>query len=314
MQLFRSLTEVPRGFGPSVVAVGKFDGIHLGHRAMIRRLCELAAERALVPTVVTFDRHPLTALRPEAAPPPLVTPAQKAELLAGAGVDAVLMVEFTTAFAALAPEEFVQRYLVDALRARVVLAGADFRFGAKGAGDVRLLRELGAAAGFEVEIVGDLLLDDEGVQRRVSSSWLRELLAAGRVRDAGRLLGEPYRVRSRVVHGEQRGRELGYPTANLAAPVEGMLPLDGVYAAWAHVPAGRFGAMVSIGNNPTFDGVPDHQVEAHLFDQHLDLYGDPIEIAFVDYIRPMNRFDGVESLVAQLRADEVRIRRILGVG
>lgn len=311
MRLYRTRGEVPGDFGPSAVAVGKFDGLHLGHRAMIRQLCDRADAAGLVPTVVTFDRNPLSVLRPEAAPPELASPAQKYELLEHAGIDTVLLMTFTPEFAALSPEEFVTRILVDTLHARLVLAGADFRFGERGAGDLTLLRRLGERHGFEVAVVDDLMMDDGGTPRRVSSSWVRELLSEGRVREATALLGQPYSVRSRVVPGEQRGRELGYPTANLDPDIEGMLPLDGVYAAYALVDGERYGAAVSIGNNPTFEGVPQHQVEAHLLDQRLDLYGTTITLAFVEYIRPMNRFDGVEALVAQLQADERRIREIL---
>lgn len=311
MQLYRTRGSVPEGFGPSVVTVGKFDGLHLGHRDVLRQLCALADAHDLVPTVVTFDRNPLATLNPERAPAALVSPDQKIELLEQAGIGAVLMMQFTEEFAHLTPEEFVQRILVDALHAEVVLAGPDFRFGAKGAGDLAALRALGERGGFGVEVIEEFALDVDGTPRRVSSTWVRELLAEGRVREATTLLARPPSIRSRVVHGEQRGRELGYPTANLDPAIEGMLPLDGVYAAWAVVDGTRYGAAVSIGNNPTFDGIPQHQVEAHLLDQRLDLYGATIELQFVEYIRPMQKFAGVDALVAQLQADEQRIRSVL---
>ncbi|MEO8262101.1 MAG: bifunctional riboflavin kinase/FAD synthetase [Pseudolysinimonas sp.] len=311
MQFFSSLDEVPADFGPSAVTVGKFDGLHLGHRDVFRQLCARAAASGLVPTVVTFDRNPLSTIRPDAAPPMLVSAAQRTELLADAGIEAVLMLEFTPEVAALTPEQFATQVLVGALDARVAMVGSDFRFGGRAAGDLGTLRTLGGRYGFEVDVIDDFLVDDAGSLRRVSSSWVRELLAEGRVRDAAALLGRPPSIRSRIVHGEQRGRELGYPTANLDPALEGMLPLDGVYAAWATVDGQRYGAAVSIGNNPTFDGIPQHQVEAHLLDQKLDLYDHTIELAFVDYVRPMNRFDGVDALVAQLQADEARIRAIL---
>jgi riboflavin kinase/FMN adenylyltransferase len=274
---------------------------------VLRQLCVAAQARGLVPAVVTFDRNPLAVLRPEDAPPPLVSPAQKVELFEHAGIGAVLMLPFTEELARLSPEAFVTRILVDALHADLVLAGRDFRFGDRGSGDLAALQGFGAQFGFDVQVIADFA----HAGRRVSSTWIRELLTEGRVAEAAELLGRRPSVRSRVVHGEQRGRELGYPTANLDPDIEGMLPLDGVYAAWALVDGERFGAAVSIGNNPTFEGVPQHQVEAHLLDQRLDLYGRTITLEFVEYIRPMNRFSGVDALVAQLQADERRIREIL---
>jgi riboflavin kinase/FMN adenylyltransferase len=307
VEVYRSPGAIPDDFGPSAVTVGKFDGLHLGHRDVLRQLCARADADGLVPTVVTFDRNPLATLAPDKAPPVLASPAQKVELFASAGIGAVLLLEFTRELARQSPEDFAREILVDTLHAKVVLAGADFRFGERGAGDLAALRGFGETYGFEVAAIDDFDLDG----RRVSSTWIRELLAAGRVREAARLLGREPSIRSTVVHGEQRGRELGYPTANLSPDLEGMLPLDGVYAAWATVDGVRYGAAVSIGNNPTFEGVPQHQVEAHLLDQKLDVYGKAIDIAFVDYIRPMNRFSGVDALVSQLQADERRIRGIL---
>jgi riboflavin kinase/FMN adenylyltransferase len=311
MQLYRSSEAVPAGFGPSAVTVGKFDGLHRGHRDVLRQLCAVADADGLIPAVVTFDRNPLATLNPDRAPVALASAAQKIELFEEAGIAAVLMLEFTEELASLSPEAFVRSILVDTLHARMVLAGRDFRFGAGGAGDLKALRRLGGEHGFEVAVIDDYDVDADGEPRRVSSSWVRELLSEGRVREAARLLGRLPSIRSRVVHGEQRGRELGYPTANLDPELEGMLPLDGVYAAWAIVDGQRYGAAVSIGNNPTFDGIPQHQVEAHLLDQKLDLYDRTIELEFVDYIRPMNRFAGVDALVTQLRADEQSIRAVL---
>lgn len=307
MQFFDGRGEVPPGFGPSAVTVGKFDGLHLGHRDVLRQLRELADERGLKDVVVTFDRNPLSLLAPEACPEPIVSNAQKHDLLATTGVDATLMLHFDDELAAESAESFVQSVLVNALHAQVVLCGVDFRFGSQGAGDVELLRRLGVARGFDVVIVEDFQL--EGV--RASSTKVRELLAHGWVKEAAHVLGRPPSVRSRVVHGEQRGRELGYPTANLDPTIEGYLPPDGVYATWALVEGRRYGSATSIGNNPTFDGVPMHQVETHLFDQQLDLYDKPITLEFVAYLRPMQKWGSVEALVEQLRRDDEQIRGIL---
>ncbi|MET0989401.1 MAG: bifunctional riboflavin kinase/FAD synthetase [Glaciihabitans sp.] len=310
MKVFHSLDEVPTDFGASAVTIGKFDGVHSGHRRVIADLRELAAAKGLQSTVVTFDRHPLALLNPALCPPPLVSNAQKVALLGALGVDATLVLTFDRALSELAPEEFVRSILVDTLHTRLVFVGDDFRFGRRGAGDVALLRELGTAHGFDVRLVEDVRAA-EG--RRASSTWIRELLAAGKVTEAGELLGYAPTVRSVVVHGEKRGRELGYPTANLAPDLEGLVPSDGVYAAWATVGEDVFPAAVSVGNNPTFDGVPEKRVEAHLLDQDLDLYGRTIEVAFVEYIRGMLKFDSIDELIDQMGNDSDRARTILGV-
>jgi riboflavin kinase/FMN adenylyltransferase len=315
MEFFDGLDAVPPGYGPSVVTIGKFDGVHTGHRAVLARLRELAAERRLASAVVTFDRHPLSLLAPAFCPQALVSNAQKRELLAASGIDATLMLTFDQQLADLDPDEFVRRVLVDALGARVVFAGSDFRFGRKGAGDTRVLRELGAAHGFEVVLIDDVRTPQGDAERRASSTWVREALEAGRVDEAARVLGRPPAVRSVVVAGERRGRELGYPTANLdPARLEGFLPADGVYAAWASIDGVRYPAAVSIGNNPTFDGVPQHQAEAHLLDVDLDLYGRTIELEFARRLRGMERFDDLDALVAAIRADADAARRILAEG
>jgi riboflavin kinase / FMN adenylyltransferase len=311
VKFYDGLEAVPADFGPSAVTIGKFDGIHVGHRGVFSQLCERADAAGLVPTVVTFDRHPLSLIRPDKAPPVLVSRAQQAELLEDAGIAVTVMVAFTPEFAALSPEEFVRRVLVGVLHAKVVMAGSDFRFGENGTGDLESLRRFGARYGFEVVLIDDVHRSDGGAERRASSTWIRELIGTGRVREAGVLLGRPPSIRSTVVRGEQRGRELGYPTANLDPAIEGLLPVDGVYAAWAMVDGIRYAAAVSVGNNPTFDGIPEHQVEAHLLDQKIDLYGTTIEVGFVDFVRPMQKFDSVEELVLQLQADEKRIREIL---
>jgi len=310
MQVFEGLAAVPREFGPSAVTIGKFDGVHPGHRAVIAELKSVAAVEHLVAAVVTFDRNPLSLLAPDKCPESLVSNAKKIELLEAAGVDATLVLEFDLALSSQQPEEFVQSVLVDALHARVIFVGADFRFGARGSGNVELLDRLGREHGFEVRHIPEIAAAGTN-SRRASSTWIRELLTEGDVATAAAQLGRLHSIRSTVVHGEQRGRELGYPTANLSPDLEGFIPRDGVYAAWATVPAGRFGAAVSIGNNPTFEGVPQKQVEAHLLDQKLDLYGDTIELEFVDYIRPMQKFESADALAGQMRVDEQRIRAIL---
>ncbi len=312
MEFFDGLEPVPDGWGPSVVTVGKFDGVHRGHRAVLAQLVEVARERSLSAAVVTFDRHPLALLNPAVAPSSVVSVQQQRELLERSGVDATLMLCFDRELADLEPEDFVRRVLVERLGARVVLAGSDFRFGRKGAGDVALLRSMPE---IEVVLIDDVRADAAAVgegERRASSTWVREALCAGRVAEAARILGRPHTVRSVVIHGEKRGRELGYPTANLdPRRLEGLLPADGVYAAWATVDGVRHPAAVSIGNNPTFDGVPQHQAEAHLLDVDLDLYDREIELAFVDFVRGMEKFDSLDALIAAIRSDADAARRIL---
>jgi riboflavin kinase/FMN adenylyltransferase len=309
MQLFTGLGAVPPGFGPSAVTIGKFDGVHLGHRGVLAQLTSLAADRALQPVVVTFDRHPLSLLQPEICPEALVSNDQRASLLAESAVAATLVLEFTRELSELTPEQFVERILHDALGARLVLVGEDFRFGYRGTGTIDTLRRLGQTLGFEVALLEDVRVDEV----RVSSTKIRAHLAAGDVRAAATLLGRYPRVRSTVVHGDAIGREIGFPTANLDPVMEGYLPADGVYAAWAWIDGTRYGAAVSIGNNPTFDGIPARRTEAHLLDTSLDAYGKAIEIDFVEYIRPMVKFDGVPTLVAALTADADRIRAILSL-
>jgi riboflavin kinase/FMN adenylyltransferase len=309
MRTFTSLAELPAGFGPSAVTIGKFDGVHEGHRAVIDQLLGIARERDLQSVALTFDRNPLSLLRPEACPDPLASNHQKLELLERARLDATLMVTFDREFAALSPEDFVRSVLVDALHAAVVLVGPDFRFGAKGAGTVVELKDFGARFGFDVVMVQEHAAGG----RKVSSTWVREALSAGDVATAASLLGRLPSIRAEVVHGLQRGRELGYPTANLSPQVEGYIPADGVYAAWLVVDGTRYGAAVSIGNNPTFEGVPDKQVEAHAFDQSFDLYGRTVEVEFVRYIRGMRKFSGAGELAQQMGSDEREIRGILGV-
>jgi riboflavin kinase/FMN adenylyltransferase len=218
-----------------------------------------------------------------------------------------VVLEFTRELSELEPTEFVEQILRDTLDARLVLVGADFRFGHRGAGTIETLRQLGDAHGFEVVLLEDVQVDGA----RVSSTKIREHLSRGEVREAAVLLGRYPRVRSTVVHGDAIGREIGFPTANLDPAMEGFLPADGVYAAWAWIDGIRYGAAVSIGNNPTFEGIPARRTEAHLLDASVDAYGKTIELDFVDYLRPMVKFDGIDTLVAALSADVDRIRALL---
>lgn len=311
MDFFTDPGAVPAGFGPSAVTIGKFDGVHLGHRAVIAELETVARSRDLVSTVVTFDRHPLAILRPGAVPEALASNRQKRELLDETGVEATLMLTFDEHLRSLPPAEFVDRILVEALQAEVVLVGTDFRFGVGGSGTVDTLRELGRSRGFDVDLIPDVMPGDGA--RRVSSSWIRELLDAGKIEEATVLLGRRPSVRGVVVHGEMRGRELGFPTANLEPRSEGFVPADGVYAARVSVGTTVYDSAVSVGNNPTFEGVPEKQVEAHLIDVSVDLYGQEVTVSFIKYIRGNLKFAGLEPLIAQIRADVDAIRDFLAI-
>ena len=308
MKTFKGLDAVPEGFGPSAVTIGKFDGVHRGHRAVIDRIRSIAAVDDLRAVVVTFDRNPLALLAPDKCPDALVSVRQKLELLATTGVDATLLLPFDRALASVPATEFVERVLVDTLGAKSVLVGRDFRYGARGAGDVDLLIALGAKFGFTVEVVDDVRPEDE---RRVSSTWIRELLAEGDVRHATALLGHTPAVSGIVVHGAKRGRELGYPTANLSPESEGLIPGDGVYAGWLTDAGTRYPAAISVGDNPTFEGVPKKQVEAYVLDRELDLYDHVVDIEFVERIRGMVAFTNIPDLIDTIRSDVDRSREIL---
>jgi riboflavin kinase / FMN adenylyltransferase len=320
VQIWRSLDEVPSGLGRTVVTVGNFDGVHLGHQHVLSRAREVAREVAGelgsdVPVVaVTFDPHPIAVLRPEHAPQTLTTLEARAALLEAAGADHVLVVPFTRETASWPPERFVTEIVVDALHAKAVVVGANFRFGAKASGDVATLTDLGRTHDFTAE---GIALD--GGPQVWSSTYIRNCLLAGDVEGAAEALGHPFTVRGEVVKGDQRGRELGYPTANV--PTSGMLaaPADGVYAGWLarldDTEHSLLPAAISVGTNPTFDGERERRVESYVLDRDdLELYGVEVEVSFVARIRGMLRFDSVEDLVATMHEDVERCRAILGVG
>lgn len=317
MIVFRDIEEVPADFGPSVVAIGKFDGVHSGHRAVVDRARIEAAGAGARVVAVTFDRNPLSFLRPELCPDPLTSLDQKLDLLAAEGVDATLVLRFDAELAALPARTFVERFLVSGLGAVTVMVGEDFRFGRGGEGDPQLLTTLGAEGGFAVDVVSDV----QGGGRRVSSTWVRDALERGDVEGAARLLGRPHAMRGIVVHGLKRGRELGFPTANLAPDAEGFVPADGVYAGWLvdegadRDPARavtHYPAAISVGTNPTFDDVPVRQVEAYVLDEtQLDLYGHRVEVQFTHRIRGMVAFEGIEPLRAQIADDVDHVRAAL---
>ncbi|HVX53163.1 bifunctional riboflavin kinase/FAD synthetase [Nocardioides sp.] len=308
MKLWRSLAEVPADLGPTAVVIGNFDGVHLGHQHVLARARELADERRLTLVAVTFDPHPMAVLRPEHAPVMLTSVEQRAELLAAAGADAVLALPFDKDMAGWSPDEFAQRVLVEGLHTAVCVVGANFRYGCKAAGDVACLRAYGAEHGFGAE---GIALD--GGPQVWSSTYIRTCLASGDVAGAAEALGRPYAVRGVVVKGDQRGRELGFPTANV--PATTAAPADGVYAGWLtrRDTGDTYPAAISVGTNPTFDGVVGRRVESYVIDRtDLELYGVEVEVAFVERLRGMVAFDSVDALVTQMNADVDRTRELLG--
>ena len=300
---------VPRDGVESVVTIGKFDGVHIGHRAVIDQLRAQANGRRVA--VVTFDRHPLALFDPDRAPAPLLSVDQKVEALRDAGADVVVVLPFTGDFAALSPEDFIREILVDGLSASLVIVGADFRFGAGGAGTVESLAASGATQGFEV-LTLDHVVGASGA--KVSSSTIRDALLAGDVESAAVLLGRPHSVRGLVVHGHQRGRVLGYPTVNLEEYNEGLVPKSGVYGGIIRVLGHEFFAAISVGRNPTFNDVTRDQVETYALDAKFDAYGSSAEIVFVHRIRDMEAFGSVDDLVVALDGDLVKIRGLIASG
>jgi riboflavin kinase/FMN adenylyltransferase len=303
--------------GGTAVTVGAYDGVHLGHRHLLSRLQAHAAVRGLKSAVVTFDRHPATVVRPESAPSLLTDLDQKLELLADCGVDLTLVIPFDLARADESAEDFVSEVLVGALGARLVVVGEDFHFGHGRKGNVALLSELGAMAGFDVEGVSLARLGSGETADAVSSTRIRQLVADGDVTGAAALLGRPHQVRGEVVHGDGRGgAELGFPTANVAVPAEIALPGLGIYAGRYRRPDGAVHpAAISVGNRPTFyDRAPGPLVEAYLLDFDGDLYGEEARVSFVERLREERRFDRVEDLVAQMGRDVLQARALLAGG
>jgi len=294
----------------SVVAIGKFDGVHAGHRAVIGGAVERAAALGLESVVLTFDRNPYEVVRPATASRRIFDLPARLALIERTGVDLAVVLRFDHERAEQSAQDFARVELAGRLAARAVYVGEDFFFGRRGHGDVPLLRSLGAELGFEV--VALPLVPGDG-QAKVSSTRIRERILAGEVRIAAELLGAPVTVGGVVVHGEARGRELGFPTANLRLGEFDIVPADGVYAGWAVVDGVRHPAAISVSDNPTFGDVAERRVEAFLLDAALDLYGRRLTIEFVDRVRGIERFESVDALIGAMRDDVTRTRAILGL-
>ena len=301
MRVFRSYTRpVP---GPTAIAIGNFDGVHLGHGALLERLCDVARESRLPPTILTFEPHPREFFSPASAPARLTTLREKLELLADAGVEQAMICRFNAAFAALSAEQFIERVLVGGLRARHLIIGDDFRFGKGRAGDFSLLQQAGVAHGFAVEAMGSVTVDGE----RVSSSGVRAGLAAGDMEHAARLLGRPYIIDGKVAHGDKIGRQLGFATANIRIK-HNPLPMTGVFAVEVGGLDERpLPGVANLGIRPTVGGTRP-LLEVHLFDFDRDIYGAHISVRFVHKLRNEQRFPNFDALKAQIAADAAAAR------
>jgi riboflavin kinase/FMN adenylyltransferase len=300
------ITELPEGFSETALAIGKFDGVHLGHQQLIHELVTQAEEHALAPVVVTFDRHPNHVLNPDNVPLPIIGPRQKVRLVAELGVAAMRTLIFDEVFAHLTPEEFVVTHIVP-LQAKLVLVGEGFRFGHKGSGSVETLSELGAGYGFKAQQVSHVMLDDQ----KISSTKTRQLIAEGKVFTASVLLGRNHQTEGVVEHGRKLGRKLGYPTANLSRDSEGLLPADGVYAGYLYADGVRYEAAHSVGTNDSIEAVP-RLLESHVIGRDdLDLYGKTVICEYVDQVRPWAKFESVDELTDQIARDVAGATKIL---
>jgi riboflavin kinase/FMN adenylyltransferase len=292
------------GLAPDVpgtaVTVGTFEGVHLGHRDVLARLRDRAAARGLASVLVTFEPHPLEIVRPDAAPRLLTTWPEKLEVLAGSGIDYVAVLPFTSALAALAPDAFVRRILLERFRMRDLLMGYDHGFGRNRSGDATALRELGQELGFDVSMVDHVDADDGAP---ISSTRIRRAIVDGDLTGAAGMLGRAYAVAGRVVHGEERGRLLGFPTLNVEiSDPRKLLPPEGVYAVRVQTPSGPFDGMMNLGPRPTF-GDERLGLEAHLFDASGDWYGAAVRLDFIARLRATQKFPSVDALVEQLQRD-----------
>jgi riboflavin kinase / FMN adenylyltransferase len=328
VEILYDTDSCPRPPEGSVVTIGAYDGVHLGHRAVIAEVCRRAEAAGRRSVVVTFDRHPAQVIRPDSAPLLLTDLAQKLELLEDTGVDFVFVVRFDEERAAESAEDFVRTVLVDCLRAKEVVVGEDFHFGHRRRGNVALLTEMGAELDFTV--LGHKLVGPDGQAARddaqVSATAIRRAIHEGRLADANVMLGRAHEMRGPVVPGDQRGRTLGFPTANVAVPDEMLMPADGIYAGWLQrvggaaavgtaLGADALPAAIYIGKRPTFyDDRAMTLLEVHVLDFAGDLYGEEVAVRFTHRIRPDARFASVEELTAQLQLDCDRARVLLGVG
>lgn len=308
LTIYEGIDEIPPGFGPSVVTIGVFDGVHRGHQALMRKVIEEARARDATPVVVTFDRHPLAVIRPGAEPPLLTTMPQRARVMEQVGIRALVVLHFDDGLRHMEPEDFVRRVLVEPLGCVHAVVGANFRFGHHQHGTIEVLADLGKRFAFDVTIFALQM----GAEEAVSSSVIRRSLADGDVERVAEDLARPFRLEGYVEHGAGRGKDLGIPTANLRTPSGMLLPKLGVYAGWMLWKGDRYPVVMNVGVNPTFGDRATPIVEVHVLDFDRDLYGEVVEIEFTHRLRDELRFPDVPSLVTQMRADVAQARALLG--
>ena len=309
MEILRGADSRPADDRPTVVTVGMFDGVHRGHKMLFARVMEEARSLAARAAVVTFDPHPLDVLAPNKAPCLLTTLEQRLALFEEEGFDIALVLPFNKELAALTPAQFAKEALVEELHVRKILVGEDFRFGHDRAGDVETLREIGASDGFEAEAIPLLGGRDE----KVSSSDIRRLVAQGEVVRAAEVLGHPFRLAGKVVEGDRRGRELGFPTANLKPHPRACLPGNGVYAGWWIWKGKRLAGAINVGVRPTFKEGEAPLCEIHVLDFDGDLYGETGEVEFTDRLRAEEKFASADALIEQMKKDVANARARLRV-
>jgi riboflavin kinase/FMN adenylyltransferase len=309
MQLYDGLEAVPP-IPRSTVAIGTFDGVHVGHQAILRRAVEDARVYGRPALVFTFDRHPAELLAPERAPELITTPAQRNRLIAAAGVDGLIVAHFDRAFSEQSPDEFVREVLKKRLGAEAIVVGTTFGFGKGRAGNAVYLESIQDELGFTVHALEPVLVDGAPA----SSSRVRDLLHDGKIVEAERVLGHPFWLAGRVIPGQKLGHTLGYPTANLERAFRQVVPADGIYAVCATLDDGRrFGGAGSIGNRPTVPGA-GRAIETYLFDFNEDIYGREMELRFVERLRPEAKFDSLEALKTQMEYDVAQARALTASG
>jgi riboflavin kinase/FMN adenylyltransferase len=305
MQIIRHIDDPSLGLDGSSVTLGNFDGIHVGHQALIKNAVDDGQRLGLPSAVLTFEPHPLKVLAPERAPKMLLTHKDKMQLLQSLGVDLVVIQHFDRSFAAIGAEEFVRKYLVERLRAKKVWVGKDLRFGKGRAGDIDKLRVWGARLGFDVGMVEPVMVCGE----RVSSSRIRELIGAGEIAGLQSMLGRCYFVSGKVVSGRRRGREIGFPTANIASRAE-IVPCDGIYATLFHLGENILPSVTSIGLNPTFGAGP-RTIESYILDFDREIYGESVKLSFIARLRDEKNFASVAALIEQIRLDVAQAEAVL---